>query len=97
MPCQRANADRAQPKARDLKLRIGYHTAKRAYWSTDDFVKDLSSRIADRVQVTTDSYRPYQSVIRRHFQGKADYATMQKIYATPLNTGSDAWRRYGPP
>jgi IS1 family transposase len=79
------------------KFIVSFHTAKRAYWSTDDFVKDLAARLADHVQITTDSYRPYQSVIRRHLQGKADYATMQKIYATPLNTGSDAWRRYGPP
>jgi hypothetical protein len=27
---------------------------------------------------------------------RADFATMQKIYAVPYNTKSESWRRYGP-
>jgi IS1 family transposase len=64
------------------KFIVSYHTAKRTYENTDDFVADVAKRIAGRIQITTDSYRPYQSIVKRHLLERLDFATMQKIYGT---------------
>jgi len=83
--------------AANEKFIVSYQTAKRNYWNTDSFIEDVAKRLAGRTQITTDSFRPYQSVIRRHLSERADFATMQKIYAIPLNTKGEYGRRYGPP
>jgi IS1 family transposase len=80
------------------KFIVSYFTGKRNYESTDSFVADVAERIVGRIQVTTDSYRPYQSVVRRHMLERLDFATMQKIYSLPsYDARIDAARRYSPP
>jgi IS1 family transposase len=64
------------------KFIVSYHTGKRDYENTDEFVADVAERIVGRIQITTDSYRPYQSIVRRHLLERLDFATMQKIYGT---------------
>ncbi|MGA8029130.1 MAG: IS1 family transposase [Bryobacteraceae bacterium] len=56
------------------------------------FVNDLASRLADRVQLTSDGLRVYLAAVERAFRGDVDYATLVKIY------GSDpeGQRRYSP-
>ena len=61
------------------------------------FVADLAERIVGRIQVATDSYRPYQSVVRRHFLERLDFATMQKLYSIPFDAKVEAIRRYSLP
>lgn len=78
------------------KLIVSFHTGKRNVENTDAFVCDLSRRIDGHVQVTTDSYRPYQTIVRNHLGGRLDYATMQKLYALPHNARQEAVRRYSP-
>jgi len=79
------------------KFIVSYYTAKRSYWNTDSFVTDVANRIAGRVQITSDSYRPYQSVVKRHLGARTDFATMQKIYAIPFGASGEYGRRYSPP
>ena len=80
------------------KFIVSYHTGKRNYENTDDFVADVAERIVGRIQITTDSYRPYQSVVRRHMLERLDFATMQKIYSMPSHGFNvDTQRRYSPP
>ena len=79
------------------KFIVSYHTGKRNYSNTNDFVADVAERIVGRIQVTTDSYRPYQSVVRRHLLERLDFATMQKLYAMPFDAKGEAVRRYSPP
>jgi IS1 family transposase len=79
------------------KFIVSYHTGKRNYGNTNDFVADVAERIVGRIQVTTDSYRPYQSVVRRHLLERLDFATMQKLYAMPFDAKGEAVRRYSPP
>jgi len=76
---------------------VSYLTGKRNYSNTNDFVADVAERIVGRIQVTTDSYRPYQSTVRRHLLERLDFATMQKLYAMPFDAKGEAWRRYSPP
>ena len=44
------------------------------------FVDDLRSRLANRVQVTSDSHRPYLAAMDTVFGDDVDYAMLQKIY-----------------
>jgi len=76
---------------------LPYLTGKRNYSNTNDFVADVAERIVGRIQITTDSFRPYQSTVRRHLLERLDFATMQKLYAMPFDTKGEAWRRYSPP
>ena len=79
------------------KFIVSYHTGKRNYENTDTFVADIAKRVKGRIQITSDSYRPYQSVVRKHLLERLDFATMQKLYATPFDVKGEAARRYSAP
>ena len=56
------------------------------------FVDDLRSRLANRVQLTSDGHRPYLDAVDTVFGDDVDYAMLHKIYgATP---GGE--KRYSP-
>ena len=44
------------------------------------FIDDLSSRLANRVQLTTDGLRVYLEAVEGAFGSEIDYATLSKIY-----------------
>jgi IS1 family transposase len=44
------------------------------------FISDLASRLADRIQITTDGYKPYIEAIENVFCGLIDYAMLVKHY-----------------
>jgi transposase-like protein/IS1 family transposase len=79
------------------KFIVSFLTGKRNYQNTDTFVADAAKRITGRIQVTSDSFRPYTAIVRKHLLDRLDFATMQKIYAAPVDAKSEAWRRYSPP
>ena len=54
--------------------------------------RDLASRLANRVQITTDGHRPYLQAIENAFGADADYAVLQKIYGQAPETE----KRYSP-
>jgi len=45
-----------------------------------EFVKDLASRLANRVQITTDGFKAYLNAIEEAFGRDVDYAMLVKIY-----------------
>ena len=45
-------------------------------------MKDLRSRLANRVQITTDGHRVYLNVIEDVFGADVDYAMLVKLYGT---------------
>jgi IS1 family transposase len=45
-----------------------------------DFMKDVSSRVRGRVQLTTDGHKPYPEAVEGAFGMDVDFATLQKIY-----------------
>ena len=47
------------------------------------FVDDLASRLAHRVQITSDGLRAYLDAVDTAFAGQVDYAVLHKIYGTP--------------
>ena len=59
-----------------------------------EFMDDLRSRLANRVQITTDGHRAYLEAIEGAFGGDVDYAQLVKIYGPA--SSSEAQRRYSP-
>ncbi len=47
------------------------------------FVNDLASRLRHRVQLTTDSHRPYLQAVEDAFGSEIDYAMLHKVYGFP--------------
>jgi IS1 family transposase len=77
------------------KLIVSYVTGKRNYRTTDEFAKDFARRIVGRVQVTSDGWKSYPSLIRKYLLRRLDYAVLQKHYDTPPGE-VEASRRYSP-
>ena len=55
---------------------VGKRNAENAYW----LMKDLESRLASRVQMTTDGFRPYVNAVDDTFGANVDYAMLVKVY-----------------
>ena len=47
-----------------------------------EFFRDVASRLANRVQLTTDGHRPYLEAVEDAFGGDIDYAQLVKVYGT---------------
>lgn len=76
----------------ETKLIPCYRVGKRTWSECDAFVHDLRSRLARRVQITTDAFQGYYGSIARAFDRAVDYAQLQKVFASDVN-----WGRYSPP
>jgi hypothetical protein len=46
-------------------------------------MEDLKSRLANRVQLTTDGHGPYLEAVEDAFGADIDYAQLVKIYCEP--------------
>lgn len=78
----------------DSKLAISFLVADRGQDAATFFARDLASRLANRVQLTTDGHSVYLAAIAAAFHYDVDYAMLVKHYgAAPI---ADA-RRYSPP
>ena len=78
----------------DTKLMVSWFVGDRSGASARIFVSDLATRLANRVQITTDGHRAYLSAMEETFGKDVDYAMLDKIYASPKERGED--RRYSP-
>ena len=78
----------------DTKLMPCWHVGGRTGRDAWDFIANLRSRLANRVQLTTDGHKPYLEAIEGAFGGDVDYAMLQKIYGVQSSEGQ---RRYSPP
>lgn len=76
----------------DTKLVPCWHIGKRDARAAYEFINDLASRLAHRVQLTTDGHKPYLEAVEGAFGCEIDYATLVKIYGKPQEE-----IRYSPP
>jgi IS1 family transposase len=76
----------------DSKLMISFRLGDRGAGTAHDFMNDVASRLANRVQLTTDGHRPYLAAVDDAFGGDIDYAMLVKIYGADANPE----KRYSP-
>jgi len=60
-----------------------------------EFMDDLRSRLANRVQLTTDGHKAYLEAVEGAFGGDVDYAMLVKMYGEPSG-GKGHERKYSP-
>jgi IS1 family transposase len=77
----------------DTKLVPAYLVGKRTRDNAVDFMFDLSNRLTNRVQISSDSLRSYVDAVERAFGADVDYGQIVKFFdAEPIGPG-----RYAPP
>jgi len=77
----------------DSKLCVSYMIGLRDSGYATDFMRDVASRLATRVQLTTDGLHAYLDAVEDAFVGEIDYAQLIKVYG-PDKAGAG---RYSPP
>lgn len=76
----------------DTKLIISWTLGPRDATSAWWFMRDLTSRLISRVQLTTDGHHVYYSAVEEAFASEIDYAQLVKVYGAPR----EASVRYSP-
>jgi len=77
----------------ESKLIPSYKVGKRNLETAHDFLDDLSSRVNNRVQLSSDSLSAYVEAVERSFGAAVDYGQVVKTYeGEPIGPG-----RYSPP
>ncbi|MEX2136977.1 MAG: IS1 family transposase [Chloroflexota bacterium] len=71
---------------------VGTREADDAY----AFIADLGSRLANRVQLTTDGHLGYLTAIEREFGRNVDYAMLIKTYGSDGRDDAPQARKYSP-
>jgi transposase-like protein len=77
----------------DSKLVLSYLVGGRGAESARVFMKDVASRLANRVQLTSDGHSDYPEAVEAAFGGEVDYAQLIKQYQSE-RVGE---ARYSPP
>lgn len=77
----------------DTKLIPAYLVGNRSASYARKFIDDLASRLAHRVQLTTDGHKAYLVAVEKAFGADIDYAMLDKIYSAPPQEGQ---QRYSP-
>ena len=76
----------------DTKLIPSWRVGSRDGEEAKAFIADLASRLANRVQLTSDGHRPYLEAVEESFGADIDYAMLIKHYGEPVG----ALGRYSP-
>lgn len=67
----------------DTKLVPHWHLGRRDDFNTQIFMYNLAKRFNDRVQITTDGFRPYSEAVPQAFNGEVDFAMTVKSFGEP--------------
>jgi IS1 family transposase len=76
----------------DTKLVPCWLVGTRGPQAAHTFMRDVASRLTNRVQLTTDGHHAYLDAVDAAFAGDIDYAMIVKMYGTP----PEAEKRYSP-
>jgi IS1 family transposase len=79
----------------DTKLIPSFIVGKRDSYHARAFMEDLASRMANRIQVSTDSLSTYPDAIERGFGTEVDHGQIVKTYSMSI-LGNTAAARYSP-
>ena len=64
----------------DTKLIASWMVGDRSGAAADAFIADLRSRLANRIQLTTDGHKVYVEAVEKAFGADVDYAMLVKVY-----------------
>lgn len=70
----------------ETKLICAWQVGRRDAYHAQQFMYDLASRLATRVQLTTDGHRVYLDAVDLAFGNNIDYAMLVKIYGAERDT-----------
>lgn len=76
----------------DTKLVPSWRIGGRDAAIAHEFIADLASRMAGRIQLTSDGYRLYENAVEAAFGDDVDYAMLVKIYGET----TEGQKRYSP-
>jgi IS1 family transposase len=76
----------------DTKLVPSWLVSERTSDDAEVFLTDLASRMAGRIQLSTDGHKMYEATVGPAFRHQVDWAQIHKTYATPTDLG-----KYSPP
>ena len=79
----------------DSKMILTYELGDRSSVTALEFMDDLRSRLANRVQLTTDGHKAYLGAVEGAFGGDVDFAQLVKLYGEPAGKGGHE-RKYSP-
>ncbi len=74
------------------KLVIGWYAGSRDAGTATAFLQDIESRLANRVQLTTDGHKMYLTAVADAFGAGVDYAMLVKVFGND----PEAQKRYSP-
>jgi IS1 family transposase len=74
------------------KLVIGWMVGQRDAGFASAFLQDVESRLANRIQLTTDGHKMYLTAVEDAFSAGIDYAMLIKVYGRDLKEDT----RYSP-
>ncbi len=77
----------------DTKAVITFQVGKRDAIQTNRFIADLSRRVTNSFQLSTDGWGPYIGAVNQFFGDRVDYAQIVKVYAAER----PGLGRYAPP
>lgn len=72
------------------KLIACWYIGTRDSQSANEFIYDLSTRFKNRIQITSDGYKPYKDAVENAFGSDVDFAMLVKQY------GESKGKKYGP-
>jgi len=76
----------------DTKLVPSWHIGRRDLEDATIFMKDLASRLANRVQLTTDGHKMYLEAVDHAFGADIDFSQLIKLYGQT----AEGQKRYSP-
>lgn len=79
----------------DSKLIVSWLVGDRSPYAAKDFMLDLSARLANRVQLTTDGLKMYLDAVYNAFDLDIDFAQLVKTYGGSEGTNSQE-KKYSP-
>ena len=80
----------------DTKLMPCWLVGMRNMDCAKEFMGDLADRLAGRIQLTTDGFRPYPEAVAAAFDGQVDYGILNKSYGMMPWAARAASQRYSP-
>jgi IS1 family transposase len=81
----------------DSKLVVSWFVGNRSAESANYFMQDIATRLANRVQLTTDGHHAYLEAVTGAFGSQIDFAQLIKMYgSSSADSSSQTERKYSP-